>query len=73
MTPYLNLGGTSNVHSYQINSDNIVIQFHGTPSPYTYSERRAGKFHVDRMKELAVAGQGLNSYVMTNVKDRYDQ
>ena len=33
---------------------------------------KAGKFHVEKMKVLAKNGDGLNSYIMRNVKKLYD-
>lgn len=72
MTKYLNLGGNSNIESYEIGSDSITVRFKGTPRLYRYSYAKAGKMHVDNMIRLAKAGQGLNSYIMNYVKKLYD-
>jgi len=70
MKRYANKGGNSNVFAYEYGSDYITIQF-GSGSPYTYSYSSAGKENIERMKQLADAGQGLNSYVMRYVKKLY--
>lgn len=72
MIRYRNLGGSSGVNSYEIGSDYIKIKFNGTAGMYTYSYRRAGRNHVESMKQLAMNGRGLNAYVNRFVKFRYD-
>jgi len=69
---YRNIGGDSNVESYEIGADYISVKFFGTPKIYTYSYKKAGFHHVEAMKALAVAGDGLNSYINTNCKFLYD-
>lgn len=63
-------GGNSNVIAYEIGPDWIRVQF-GTGSPYVYSYRSAGPGPVERMKQLARAGRGLNSFINTHVKHLY--
>ena len=70
MKRYRNISGNSNVVSYEYGSDYITIQF-CSGTPYTYSYASAGKENLENMKKLADAGQGLNSYVMRNVKKSY--
>lgn len=70
MKRYANKGGNSNVLTYDYGNDYITIQF-GSGRPYTYSYDSAGKENVETMKQLADAGQGLNSYVMRYVKKLY--
>lgn len=72
MERYKNLGGNSNVYSYGIASDYIVVQFR-TGRPYTYSYRSAGREKVETMKKLAVQGRGLNSYIMRYAKYDYEK
>jgi len=72
MEKYLNLNGDSGVDSYEIGSDFIKVLFLKTSYLYTYSYRKAGKFHVDNMKILAEKGRGLNSYINKNVYKLYD-
>ena len=73
MTPYKNLGIDSNVESYQIFDNLIKVKFKGTAKIYLYSYIGATKFHVDNMKKLAIAGNGLNSYINKYVKFLYDK
>ena len=72
MIRYANLGGNSNVNSYEISDSYLRVKFNGTAKIYSYSYSKAGRHHVDRMKILAGNGQGLNSYIMRNVKLLYD-
>ena len=69
MEPYRNLGGDSGVESYEIGSDFIRVQF-SDGSVYLYTYERPGSQNVEHMKQLAVNGQGLNSFINTTV--RYD-
>jgi len=67
---YANLGGNSNVVSYEYGDTYITIQF-ASGSPYTYSYESARKANIETMKKLADSGQGLNSFVMRNVMKLY--
>ena len=70
MQPYLNLGGNSNVRAYETGSNYIGVQFQdGSVYRYTYSS--TGSDYIERMKQLAVSGQGLNSFVSSYVKKNY--
>lgn len=72
MTLYRNLGGNSNVVSYEATEDSILVVFKsGTYRNYFYDDNRPGKTAVERMKVLAVRGSGLNSYISSIVKDSY--
>ena len=71
MERYGNRGGDSGVSAYEIGSDYIRVRF-SSGSTYTYSYRKAGQRHVDAMKRLAINGSGLNSYINSNVKFKYD-
>lgn len=68
---YNNLGGNSSITAYEILPSSIRVQFQGNKW-YCYSYSKAGKTHVDNMKELAIEGQGLCSYIQHNVKFLYD-
>lgn len=46
----------SGVISYNIGTDYIVVRFN-TGGTYTYSYRKAGIDHVERMKDLAQKGK----------------
>jgi hypothetical protein len=70
MQRYKNLGGDSNVAAYEYGSDFVRVQFQdGSVYLYTYSS--AGSQNIERMKPLADAGHGLNSFINTNVRKSY--
>jgi hypothetical protein len=71
MQPYATLSGDAGVTAYEIGADYILVQFRKGRT-YRYSYARAGEHHVERMKELAVAGRGLSTYISQHVHDRYD-
>ncbi|CAG69499.1 conserved hypothetical protein [Acinetobacter baylyi ADP1] len=69
---YLDLDGDSGVFSYEIGDTYIRVKFDKTIKIYQYSYYKAGQLHVEKMKILAKSGNGLNSYIMRNVKNLYD-
>ncbi len=72
MTLYRNLGGNSNVASYESTEESIHIVFKsGLYRNYLYTSACPGQIIVERMKVLAANGYGLNSYISSVVKDRY--
>lgn len=70
MTTYSNRGQDSGISAYEINNDCIIVQF-STGSEYLYTYASAGVANIEKMKELAVRGEGLNSFINTNVKKLY--
>ena len=72
MELYMNLNGDSGVHSFEIGDTYIIVKFHGAARLYRYSYLRAGSLHVEQLKELALNGRGLNSYINRHVKKLYD-
>ena len=72
MEIYKDINNDSNVTHYEISDIYIRVKFRGTAKIYSYSYRKAGQYHVDKMKVLAKSGDGLNSYIMLNVKNLYD-
>ncbi|MHA3048891.1 hypothetical protein [Acinetobacter sp. ANC 4641] len=72
MEIYKDIDNDSNVTHYEIGSTYITILFRGTARLYTYSYYKAGQFHVEKMKILARNGDGLNSYIMRNVRNLYN-
>ena len=70
MTPYKNLGGNSGVKAYEIGQDFIKVQF-SSDWVYGYTYEKPGPQKVEHMKQLAVKGQGLNSFISTTVRDNY--
>lgn len=72
MQRYADTDRDSGVQSFKINDSSITVQFKGTSKLYAYSYRRAGQHHVENMKRLALAGDGLNEYINDHVKKSYD-
>ena len=70
MQPYKNLGGNSGVSAYEIGDDYIKVEFDDQEA-YVYDYEEPGRDHVERMKELAEAGQGLHTYINQYVRERY--
>lgn len=71
MERYKNLGGDSGVSAYEIGDDSITVQFNDG-AVYLYTNRKPGSAKLEKMKLLAVAGEGLNSYINTDVKSDYE-
>jgi hypothetical protein len=66
MTSYSSKSGkASGVTGYRIGRDFIVVQFHGSKN-YKYSYQSAGKPVVEKMKRLALASEGLSTYITQN-------
>ena len=62
----------SGVVAYAIEKDAIWVRFRAG-GDYRYGPRRPGAAHVARMKELALAGHGLSTYISRHVKDNYEE
>ena len=70
MEHYKNLGGDSGVVAYEIGNDSITVQFRDG-SVYLYNNQSTGSSNIERMKSLAISGQGLNSFIGRVVKKGY--
>jgi hypothetical protein len=70
MERYANRGGDSNVVAYEIEQSSIKVQF-GDGSVYLYTNQSAGAANLEQMKQLANAGQGLNSFIGRVVRKGY--
>lgn len=70
MTKYKNLSGKSTVAMYNIAKDAVTIRF-VKHSVYIYSNQSAGPENVSKMKNLAVAGKGLGTFIDTTVKTKF--
>lgn len=67
MKPYANLGRDSNITHYENGDTYIKVQFAtGYWKLYTYTYMSAGASTIQHMQQLAVAGQGLNSFISRN-------
>jgi hypothetical protein len=72
MELYQNLSRNSNIVSYQIFEDSIHIVFKsGRYRNYLYTYVKPGRYAVEHMKNLAIQGIGLNSYISSVVKTNY--
>lgn len=73
MEKYLNRGGNSGISSFEIGVDYVSIYFNGNSKLYKFSYISAGASHIEVMKILARNGSGLNSYIMKNVKNKFER
>lgn len=65
MQPYKDLNNDSGVHAFETGNDYIKVQFN-SGYVYTYAYTSAGSTNIEQMKKLALAGDGLNSYIKRN-------
>ena len=70
MERYKNLSGRSGVRGFELGDDQIVVIFNDGGS-YLYDSVSPGPGPVSEMKELAQAGEGLNSFISRFVKKSY--
>ena len=71
MQPYYNGGSNSSIDGFAIGDDYIDVQFR-TGIVYRYSYASMGVERVETMKQLAIQGQGLNSFISREVKTTYE-
>ncbi len=72
MLRYKNLDGKSKVAQYEIAKDSLKIRF-ADCSVYVYTNQSADPENISKMKDLAVAGKGLGTYIDAHVKDRFSR
>ena len=72
MERYADNNGDSGVAGFEIGDDRILVQF-STGSIYEYTYASAGSGNIETMKSLAISGNGLNSFINTNVKKNYSR
>jgi hypothetical protein len=66
-----NNSGDSGVEFYEIEDRAIIVQFvHGGIYKYTYES--AGEKNVEQMKQLALKGKGLTTFINEHVKFDYE-
>ena len=70
MTPYAGLSGDSGVLAYRSGASDIMVKF-VDGKVYTYTYASAGAQHIETMKQLAHAGQGLCGYISKYVRTNY--
>ncbi len=73
MELYGNRSGDSGVQAFELGSDFIEIQFKGKSRRYRYTSREIGVDDLERMKNLAIAGKGLATFINQNphIRDGY--
>ena len=59
------------VVAFEVGPDWIDVQF-TSGWVYRFSHQRPGALRVDRMKSLAMSGQGLSTFISRHVKNRYE-
>ena len=57
--------------AYEIGAESITVQF-STGAVYLYTYRSTGSANIEKMKLLAAAGEGLNSYIKRYVNNGYE-
>jgi len=70
METYKNLSGLSNVSAYEIGGESIKVWFKDGKG-YLYDYSSAGRENIEKMKALAVAGRGLNTFINQHVLKDY--
>ena len=59
------------VRNFEILPDGIILEFTDRKSRYLYNSRKPGRMHLQNMKRLALAGDGLTTYVNQHVRENY--
>lgn len=72
MTVYKNASGASGITHYEIAEDYVAVKFTGEPRVYYYTALHIPKYHIEKMKILAVSGKGLATYINQNPEVRYN-
>ncbi|MFA5917581.1 MAG: hypothetical protein WC850_05110 [Candidatus Gracilibacteria bacterium] len=73
MFPYKNLTGKSGILKYEIGDDYIIVEFKKVEYIfYVYTYESSGIDKIEKMKELAILGKGLNSYI-SKFKPKFDK
>jgi hypothetical protein len=67
MEPYRNMEGGLGVVAYVFGDDRITVKLH-TGHTLCFTHVSAGRAHVDHMKLLARAGDGLNRFMRTEAQ-----
>jgi hypothetical protein len=70
MQPYLDKSGTSGITAFEIGDDYINLEFKGG-RVYRYDTAKPGAEHVANMKNLALKGEDLATYVNQHVRKNF--
>lgn len=72
MIPYADTDRDSGVEAFRFTDESIVVKFKsGSAQFYEYTYSSAGSSNVEHMKVLAESGDGLNSFINTEVRNSY--
>lgn len=69
---YKNLGGDSKVARFYLAQDAVTVQFKDA-SVYRYTNQSADPANIKKMKQLAVAGKGLGTFIKSSMADRFQR
>ena len=58
------------MYGFEIGNDYIRVQFNDN-SVYLYTNSSAGPHNINKMKQLAQSGEGLNAFINTTVRKSY--
>jgi len=72
MQRYSDIDRDSGVVAYENGTDYIRVQF-SDGSIYVYTYSSAGSHHIERMKQLATRGDGLNGYINEHARKSYER
>ncbi len=72
MERYSDIDRDSGVVQYESGPDFIRVKFNDS-SVYLYTYKSAGSQHIEKMKELAIRGDGLNAYINDYVSKSYER
>ncbi|MDB4917330.1 MAG: hypothetical protein JWM95_4974 [Gemmatimonadetes bacterium] len=70
MERYRDISASSGVVAYEIGPDFIDVKFRNGGT-YRYDSTKPGDIHLARMKEHAIAGKGLGTYISQHVRGNY--
>ncbi len=70
MEKYQNIKGNSGIEAYELGEHSIKIQFKNG-AVYLYNNIRLSDGYIEKMKRLALEGEGLNSFVNSKARDKY--
>lgn len=70
MERYRDLSGNSGVDSFECGTDWIRVRFK-SGGTYVYDRLTPGLHHIERMKALAQAGDGLATYITQHVRQNF--
>ena len=71
MQRYRNQSKSSGVVAYELGEEFIDVKFVGGEI-YHYTTRRPGARDLQHMKELALRGEGLATFISRHIRNRYE-